>query len=408
MAATSDERFEVARWQRSLSPGGLFAESGTRRSLRDWLVDIVLFLFAVGIGVVVLTESWNKHGTATAIADIVFGTLACLSLWWRRRAPTRVGLLCTVLSAFFALPAGAGLVAIFNAAIRSTQRGLIAVVACGVVGPAVYAALYAGPDGYSWSQLILGVLFTAVAVGWGLFVRSRRSLIISLRDRADRLEAEQRLHAERAREAERSRIAREMHDVLAHRLSLLSVHAGALEYRRDAPPDIAEAAGVIRATTHTALEDLREIIGIVRDGGDTEVPEAPQPTLAQLPALVDESRAAGMRVGCEIDVDEGVTVPDVVGRTAYRVVQEGLTNARKHAAGAAVEVAVCQPAGGWLEVQVVNRAAVGGQPAERTVPGAGTGLIGLSERVALAGGELVHGPRPDGDYLLRATLPTGS
>ena len=236
MATTSDERFEVGRWQRSLLPGGLFVESGTRRSLRDWLVDVALFVFAVGLGAVVLFDTWSKHSTATAIADIVFGTLACLSLWWRRRAPTAVGLFCTVLSAFFALPAGAGLVAIFNAAIRSTPRGLVAVVVCGVCGPAVYAALYAGGGGYSWSDLIIGALLTAVAVGWGLFVRSRRSLIISLRERADRLQAEQRLHAERAREAERSRIAREMHDVLAHRLSLLSVHAGALEYRPDALP----------------------------------------------------------------------------------------------------------------------------------------------------------------------------
>ena len=405
MATTSDERFEVGRWQRSLLPGGLFIESDTRRSARDWLVDIVLFAFAIGIGVVVLAETWSKHSTATAIADIVFGTLACLSLWWRRRAPTAVGLFCTVLSAFFALPGGAGLVGIFNAAIRSSQRGLVAVVVCGVCGPAVYAALYAGDGGYSWSYLIIGALLTAVAVGWGLFVRSRRSLIISLRERADRLQAEQRLHAERARDAERSRIAREMHDVLAHRLSLLSVHAGALEYRPDAPPEIAEAAGVIRSTAHSALDELRAIIGIVRDAGDGEVPEAPQPTLAQLPTLVEESRAAGMRVSCQIDVHDGANLPDALGRTAYRIVQEGLTNARKHAPGAAVEVTVSQPAGAPLEVQILTRRPVGIEATASAVPGAGTGLIGLSERVALAGGELVHGPRPDGDYLLRATLP---
>ena len=244
-------------------------------------------------------------------------------------------------------------------------------------------------------------------MGWGLFVRSRRSLIISLRERADRLQAEQRLHAERAREAERSRIAREMHDVLAHRLSLLSVHAGALEYRPDAPAEIAEAAGVIRSTAHTALDELRAIIGIVREGGETEAPESPQPTLAQLPTLVDESRAAGMRVSYRIEVYDGANVPEALGRTAYRIVQEGLTNARKHAPGAAVEVTISRPSGAPLEVQVVNRRPVGVQATVPTVPGAGTGLIGLSERVALAGGELVHGPRPDGDYLLRATLRAG-
>ena len=106
-----------------------------------------------------------------------------------------------------------------------------------------------------------------VVIGWGLFVRARRELIDSLRERAERAEAEQRRRLEQAREAERRRIAREMHDVLAHRVTLLSLHAGALEFRPDAPPEeIAEAAGVIRASAHAALQELREVIGVLRDG----------------------------------------------------------------------------------------------------------------------------------------------
>jgi signal transduction histidine kinase len=192
--------------------------------------------------------------------------------------------------------------------------------------------------------------------------------------------------------------------VLAHRVSLLTLHAGALEFRPDATADeVAEAAGVIRASAHAALEELRDIIGVLRDGGEGSAPEPPQPTLAQVPSLIDESRAAGMHVQARVDTPE---VPDVLGRTAYRVVQEGLTNARKHAPGAAVDVTIAND-GERLVVAVVSRRPVGvraGARAER-LPGAGTGLIGLAERVGLAGGELEHGPDAAGDFVLRATLP---
>ena len=135
-------------------------------------------------------------------------------------------------------------------------------------------------------------------IGWGLFARAQRDLVLSLRERAERVEAEQRLRVEQAREAERRRIAREMHDVLAHRLSLLSLHAGALEFRPDAPPRRSpQAAGVIRATAHDALEELRDVIGVLREGAGGQS-EPPQPTLDEIPALIEESRAAGMKVRC--------------------------------------------------------------------------------------------------------------
>ena len=245
-------------------------------------------------------------------------------------------------------------------------------------------------------------------IGWGLFTRVRRELVLSLRERAERLETEQRREVELAREAERRRIAREMHDVLAHRLSLLSVHAGALEFRPDAPPDeVAEAAGVIRETAQTALQELRDVIGVLRDDGENGTLEPPQPTLAAISTLVEESRAAGMRVEAQIDVSDDDALPAALGRTAYRVVQEGLTNARKHAPAAAVEVSVAIDEGPELVVEVTSRRAVGvaaGTGADR-LPGAGTGLAGLAERVELAGGELRFGPDEEGDFVLRAVLP---
>ena len=196
-------------------------------------------------------------------------------------------------------------------------------------------------------------------------------------------------------EAERRRIAGEMHDVLAHRLSLLSLHAGVLEYRPNAPEqEIAEAAGVIGDNVRVALHELREVIGVMR--ADANVTAPPQPTLDAIPSLIEESRAAGMSVRASVDATGGDVL---IGRTAYRLVQEGLTNARKHAAAAAVEVTVAAAAD--LVIEVVSR---GSATATATESG-GSGLIGLAERVDLAGGVLEHGPNWRGDFVLRATLP---
>jgi len=184
------------------------------------------------------------------------------------------------------------------------------------------------------------------------------------------------------------------------------MHAGALEFRPDAPPEeVARAAGVVRASAHQALQDLREVIGVLRDepGVNGGGPERPQPTLANLPTLVEESREAGMHVSAECRVGDLTAVPDGVGRNAYRILQEGLTNARKHAHGAAVEVTVDGEAGSGLAVAITNRLPVGVPAAE--IPGTGTGLIGLSERTMLAGGRLEHGRTPAGDFQLRAWLP---
>lgn len=170
-------------------------------------------------------------------------------------------------------------------------------------------------------------------------IRARRAVIASLRERARRAEAEQARRVDDTRRAERTRIAREMHDVLAHRLSLLATFAGALEYHPDAPPEqLSRAAGEIRASTHQALDELREVIGVLRDDGaarvDGERTERPQPTIADLPRLVQESRDGGMSVQVDDRIADAA-VADNIGRTTYRVIQEALTNARKHASGSA-------------------------------------------------------------------------
>jgi len=247
-------------------------------------------------------------------------------------------------------------------------------------------------------------LLSLAVIGWGMFVRSKRQLMVSLRDRARRAETEAQLRAEQAQRLAREAIAREMHDVLAHRLTLLSVHAGALEFRPDAPrEEVARAAGVIRESAHEALQDLREIIGVLR-AGEPDDAGRPQPTLAALDGLVAECREAGMKVTLASRVTDPAAVPSSVGRTAYRIAQEALTNARKHAPGTEVTVSVTGAPGEGLVVDVRNPAPEGEVPA---VPGSGQGLIGLTERATLTGGRLEHGPESDGGFRVRAWLPWG-
>ena len=196
----------------------------------------------------------------------------------------------------------AGAIALFTVAVH--RRAAVA-IALGLLSIAILPILLSiqpdDPETPLWVGVVIGVLATAGVIAWGMFVRARRQLVLSLRDRAERAEAEQQLRVEQARQQERARIAREMHDVLAHRISLLSLHAGALEFHPDASPEeVARAAGVIRASAHDALQDLRTVIGVLRaEAGDGD-PEPPQPTLADLPALIEESREAGMQVRFDV------------------------------------------------------------------------------------------------------------
>jgi signal transduction histidine kinase len=379
--------------------------SPTRRSLRDWIVDTSLFLVAAlfGLGVIggYLESSAPPMPAWLLTVDVTAGALGCAGLWLRRRWPVGLALVLVALSTFSEVVGGAMIVALFSVAIHRPPRITMRLFALSVLAALVYVVVRPEP-GEPWLLLFLfGVAIQGAAVGWGLFIRARRQLIESLRDRAARAETEAQLRAEQAQQRARDEIAREMHDVLGHRLSLLSVHAGALEFRPGASPEeIAGAAKVIRENAHQALQDLREVIGVLR----APVGELPQPTLADVRELVAESDRAGMRVGLGEEV--GGAVPDLVGRTAYRVVQEALTNARKHAPGAAVDVHLAGGPGQGLTVEVCNQPPDPG-PADAPAgdPGAGQGLVGLAERVALASGRLEHGPTPAGGWRLVAWLP---
>ena len=379
-----------------------------RRSGRDWFVDICCFLIALILwaGFWIISSEEGATGPLAKV-DVVVGALSCLALWLRRRYPLQLALvLSVVVGCCFVTGIGALVIALFTVAVHRRFLVAAAVVLLQVALAPLFPLLR--PD---WQDVLgpLDFIVTGLAAGailaWGMFVRARRQLVLSLRERAVRAEAEQRLRVAQARQLERARIAREMHDVLAHRISLVSLHAGGLEFRPDAPPaEIASAAGVIRDSAHQALQDLREIIGVLRqEDPEADAPDRPQPTLADLPELVDESRRAGVRVRLDRRLPDLAAVPAGVGRNAYRIVQEALTNARKHGGGAGVEVTVAGGAGDGLTVEVRNPLAVGARPP--AIPGTGTGIIGLVERASLAGGRLEHGRTASGDFRIWAWLP---
>ena len=391
-----------------LLPGVLIPEeTGSRRSTRDWVVDTLIFCLAVFGGLVIFGDTHDRNDFPEwfIAVDLLVGAVSCIALWWRRKYPVALAAAMVVAGAVSSAAGAAAAIAFFSLAVHRPFRVVAPLSLAVIATQPIYLAIFPQQDVPYAVNFALSVLIIGVVVMWGMFVRARRQLVTTLRDRAERAESEQHLRVEQARTHERARIAREMHDVLAHRISLLSLHAGALEFRPDAPPEeIARAAGVIRSSAHQALEDLRAVIGVLREDPDGADPERPQPTLADLPALIDESRAAGMRVTYTWAVAPEVVVPEGLGRNAYRIVQEGLTNARKHARGSAVDVAVDGAPGDGLTIEVRNRLPVGAFVGAE-IPGTGVGIIGLAERASLAGGRLEHGRTETGDYRLWAWLP---
>ncbi|MQY31912.1 sensor histidine kinase [Nocardia aurantia] len=371
---------------------------------RELIVDTVMVIAALGAG---LTSEQNilygdPHGpVALRVADVVLGTACLAGIWiWRRRRPVAFAVAAIVIGIVSTLAGGVGLICAFTVAEYRHWRIAVAISVLAAVAIPPALALYPVP--HAGRAFAVGALATFAVTGWGMFVRARRLLLDSMRRRLREAEQAATERAATARRAERERIAREMHDVLAHRLSLIAIHAGALEYHRGASAeDIAAAAAVIRGNTHDALTDLRQVIGLLREDTDEGHP-FPRPTLADLPVLLRESREAGLEVACTVPQLE-LASTSATGRILYRIVQEGLTNVRKHAPKAKVVVRVEDSEHG-IDVLVHNEAS----PVDRPIvppPGSGTGLTGLRERVHLAGGRIESDPMPGGGFRLHAWLP---
>ncbi|WUX20066.1 sensor histidine kinase [Streptomyces sp. NBC_01439] len=276
-------------------------------------------------------------------------------------------------------------------------------------------AMLAGPLPW-YAQENIGIFaWTGMASAAGDAVRSRRAFVDAIRERAERAERTRDEEARRRVAEERLRIARDLHDVVAHHIALVNVQAGVAAHVMDKRPDQAkEALAHVRDASRSALNELRATVGLLRQSGDPEAPTEPAPGLGVLDELVDTFRHAGLPVEVIVQVDgepgalPGV-LPAAVDLAAYRVIQEALTNVRKHAGpGARAEVSVVR-VGPSVEVTVLDDGGEGTEPAEPapepTDPGGGHGLLGMRERTGALGGSCFAGPRYGGGYRVHAILP---
>ncbi|MFB8230243.1 sensor histidine kinase [Cellulosimicrobium sp. NPDC055967] len=390
------------------------------RPLVPWWTFAVAWLAVAALTVLatagIVGQDAPGAGTWLDVLVAVLALAALPLLWSRapRNAPVLGALILASLAAYSGAATPASTVATLQVARWYPARTAVPVAVAGFLGHAVQALWRPQALPLGW-WLLCDLAVHAALLGWGMYWQARAQLMWSLRDRARRAEREQERRVAEARVMERTRIAREMHDTLAHRLSLLAATAGALEYRPDADPaQLARAAGLVRAGVSSALGDLRDVVRVLRadpDDVDGGAP-APQPTLDDVDRLVAEAREAGGDVTHERS--GSADVPRAVEVAAYRVAQEGLTNARRHAPGSPVALRVAARAG---EVRVTvsdggpRLVAVGG-PVEGAAGGAagtsgdgtGTGLVGLRERVDLLGGTLDAGARDDG-FVLDVRLP---
>ena len=370
-----------------------------------WLSTV----FAVVIGgllwLSVAQDQWQSARTLFWV-DLALGVASLAAMQCRRRWPFAVTVLTVAATAVSVSAIGPWIVCQVSLSARRRWREILPTAALSVLVGQANIAVQPNQTVSWYVDLLFCVLAAGVYVAIGMYLGARRDLIASLHDRAERAEREQALQVSTARAGERTRIAREMHDVLAHRMSLVAVHAGALAYRTDlSAAETRETAAIIQANSQRALADLREILGLLRDTerGIDVTHHRPQPTLSDLDSLLDDERAAGAHVTLRSDLEDLDALPESIGRSAFRIVQEGLTNARKHAPHAIVTVELTGHPGNGLDLSVRNPVRVGGELNGKD--GAGFGLVGLAERAAASHGRLEHGLTRNGDFVLRAWLP---
>ncbi|MFJ6797818.1 sensor histidine kinase [Streptomyces sp. NPDC091268] len=413
-------------------------QDGTERDGPLWWERRRAAALDVGLGGVSAVEcalegvSFAHEAGLPVAVGVLFGIAVGVTLALRRRWPIAVVLIGIAVSPA-AMGFLLGVVGLYTLATSEVPRRTTAVLTSLSLA-ATFVVMYIRTQGDVEADRTLVIVlsvFVAVAltvppVLLGLYIGARRRLMESLQERADSLERELSLLADRAEERaewarteERTRIAREMHDVVAHRVSLMVVHAAALEaVAAKDPAKAMKNAALVGDMGRQALTELREMLGVLRAEAPRPAP-APAavavaaavafaggyedgPSLAELEALVGQSRAAGMVV--ELDVrGAGAGYPAEVEQTAYRVVQEALTNCHKHAPGARVSVRLAHREG-EVAMQVEN-GPCDGKAAEPGLPSGGNGLVGMRERVLGLGGVFVSGPTEAGGFRVSAVLP---
>jgi signal transduction histidine kinase len=340
---------------------------------------------------------------AIGLATLPLGTVPLL---WRRSHP---GPVLAVLAVAFAVPAilgnaepnSVGLLFGVGSAARYGDRRVRLVAGTAALGALLVAfgIVLATGQAHTLGRLAITAFGSGVAWVLGDRARTRQAYLAQLEERAARLEREREDHARRAADAERNRIARELHDVVAHNVSVIAVQAGAARLTsRDSPAQATETLGVIERTARATLAELRALLGMLRRADEEGLGREPQPTLAQLDALVARAREAGLRI--EVRVEGSLAaLPATVDLSAYRIVQEALTNVMKHAPGARVHLLVRRT--DWA----VDLVVVDDGPGPTPSPSRGQGLIGMRERASLVGGNLTAGPALGGGFRVEARLP---
>jgi len=365
-----------------------------------WRYALCLVISGLAWGTVV-QDQWETHRTLFWL-DISLGVVAYPLVYFRRRWQLPVALILNTMSALSGIAAGPACLAIVSAASRRVwwQLGVLAVAS--LASGEIFIGIQPTEDPEAaWVDLTVNLVATVALLGWGMYIGSRRELLWTLRDQVAKAQQERDLRASQARTSERGRIAREMHDVLAHRISQVSMHANAVMFREDLTAEqMRESVAVIQEKANEALIDLRSVLGVLRDPATGELLDKPQPTYADLAELVEEARDSGMNVEYADLLDAGAPpVPEVTGRTVYRIVQEALTNARKHAPGALVSVALSGSEPEGVDILVRNPVGFG-----TTTPPSGLGLVGLRERAELRGGRLEYG-RDGSTFVLHGWIP---
>jgi signal transduction histidine kinase len=366
------------------------------------VVDGLLVAAALALAVIGATAPPDDPSLGRGLARFGLAALAAVALWWRRRYPLAV--LAVTCAASFAVVAIGALnvtavavaVALYAYASRTDRSsGLLAGV--GAIAATVAARMITGavlPDSTLTTLVLL-----AAACAAGLYAGTRHAYVARLTDRADRAEQEREQFALQAASDERARIARELHDVIAHHVSLMVVQAGALSRRDDAHDPSAPSLDSIAETGREALAELRRLLGILRPDA-TAADLAPQPGLHDVTALADQMRASGLDVTVAIE-GRARTLPSGVDLAAYRIVQESLTNVVKHAGVTTAEVRIRYDDDG-VALAILDDG-VGGRAAADP---RGHGLVGMRERVALYRGTLSLGPREHGGFAVEARLPS--
>lgn len=393
--------------------GAMIDRQATPRSLRSvvasrsFLVDVAL-LFVL-IVVPTIARDGSRHGGASAVAEVVAAVIAVPLILLRRRRPVpclAVGVVAAaIVTAIAHHPTAivpAVVVLLFTVGSRCDRR--TALISGGLTVLTMYAsiAVFAHRGGFGAAAFAV-VAWTGLALAAGDAVRSRRAYIAAIEERARRAEESRDEEARRRVVEERLRIARELHDVVAHRMAVINVQAGvAAHLMRTKPAEAEQALAVVRSSAGSVLDELGGMLSVLRgpdDPDDADAPVEPAPTLAALPALVDSFTAAGLEVRWE---SSGTPRPlsESAQLTLYRLVQESLTNAHKYGDGHAV-LQVSSTAERF-SVTIENRL---GQPVPAEPTGRGFGLLGMRERVAAAGGVLEAGPTTDGSFRVACSLP---